>query len=1344
MSNENEVIDLSQFTVKDKIGGGYFSQVSIIEDKDTKQIYAAKFFTKIPENKTQSDMLYVSREVNFGAGMNHPSIIKFIGYSPKNFENEDKPIIITEYCKNGSLYNFIQEQNKYPELLTDTKKLIIIYGIAAGMKYLHSNNILHRDLKPENILLDDRLLPKIADFGLIKMESMNDLSNYIQSTDGMKGTALYQPREAISYGSQNPKTDVYSFALIVYYIMTSIVPFSDVRDKFTVKLIDGYRPEFKSPINESYKKFIEECWAQEPNDRPSFDDIVKLLKKPEFITEKVNKEDYLSYVKYIEDYQSSFDAKKKIVDLEDYIPEASASFARIDIARYVEEPKKTILSSIRKRLGIEQEKLFPFSEFNKLCDSCKKLVTEAENDPDKQFIIAKNLHDGTSKFPKNIEISVRYLERSTEKGNIDSTIFLSRLLIEGNVVSQDIPRAKKYLNKLIMNNKEAFDLYKQIIILEKNPSESAKYFEIGAEKGYEECEFRYAEILFKNGGPRNIERSLKYLIESKDKGFLPSKLFLNALNYMNDNQSFVQLDSRHQHFIIKKIVEFNKKNTEKDQFSPNKAIDIGYRFTQKYFKSFESSDFINVLNSFESVSIEIQYPSKFYENVFKTISEVKEKYIPRLNLNIFISGVDQISNKFGPNLLINTVRIGSSVQEIFSSVFEKCCSISEITIPSSVTKIGDDAFHDCVLLKQITIPSSVTSIGYNAFCGCKSLVQITLPSSLTDIKENTFRNCTSLVQVTIPSSVNNIGPGSFRKCISLKEILIPSSVKVIENSAFMDCSSLTEITLPSSITKIGDYTFNKCTSLTKISIPSSVTEIGVHAFGKCSSMTEISLPSSMTEIKSISFDGCLSLEQFSMPTSVTKIGNISFDGCSSLTQIPIPTSVKEIGYMSLTMCSNLTRISIPSSVVKIGSLSFVSCSSLAQISLPSSIREIGYISLAICSSLEQLTIPSSVSKIENISLDGCSSLREISIPSSVKEIGELHLIKCSSLVEIIIPSSSKVGSICFHECSSLIEVSLPSSIDIICEHCFDSCSSLKQIEIPSSVTLIGNYAFNKCSSLTKIWIPKSVKEIKDRAFDGCVELKEIIIPLSVTKIGDLCFNGCSLLTKMTIPSSVRKIGNLSFDGCSSLKKIEISKLVTKIGRISFNGCSSLKEISIPKSVKVIHAKSFKGCTSLAQICIPSSIPLDKQDSITRYTLAQNLMSLSVTSIKEYAFSECTSLIQIKLPSSLVEIAEYAFEGCSSLKHVLFASPYYLVSIGKNAFCGCSSLKEISIPSSVDDIGDYAFVKCSSLTKIEILSSTAEIGSGVFDECSSLREISIPSEFQKPINFVSSNVKINII
>ncbi|KAK8897652.1 hypothetical protein M9Y10_015615 [Tritrichomonas musculus] len=423
MSNENEVIDLSQFTVKDKIGGGYFSQVSIIEDKDTKQIYAAKFFTKIPENKTQSDMLYVSREVNFGAGMNHPSIIKFIGYSPKNFENEDKPIIITEYCKNGSLYNFIQEQNKYPELLTDTKKLIIIYGIAAGMKYLHSNNILHRDLKPENILLDDRLLPKIADFGLIKMESMNDLSNYIQSTDGMKGTALYQPREAISYGSQNPKTDVYSFALIVYYIMTSIVPFSDVRDKFTVKLIDGYRPEFKSPINESYKKFIEECWAQEPNDRPSFDDIVKLLKKPEFITEKVNKEDYLSYVKYIEDYQSSFDAKKKIVDLEDYIPEASASFARIDIARYVEEPKKTILSSIRKRLGIEQEKLFPFSEFNKLCDSCKKLVTEAENDPDKQFIIAKNLHDGTSKFPKNIEISVRYLERSTEKGNIEDRAY---------------------------------------------------------------------------------------------------------------------------------------------------------------------------------------------------------------------------------------------------------------------------------------------------------------------------------------------------------------------------------------------------------------------------------------------------------------------------------------------------------------------------------------------------------------------------------------------------------------------------------------------------------------------------------------------------------------------------------------------------------------------------------------------------------------------------------------------------------------------------------------------------------------------------------------------------------
>lgn len=48
--------------------------------------------------------------------------------------------------------------------LSDTQKLIIIYGIASGMEHLHSHDIIHRDLKPANILLNDHMYPIICDF----------------------------------------------------------------------------------------------------------------------------------------------------------------------------------------------------------------------------------------------------------------------------------------------------------------------------------------------------------------------------------------------------------------------------------------------------------------------------------------------------------------------------------------------------------------------------------------------------------------------------------------------------------------------------------------------------------------------------------------------------------------------------------------------------------------------------------------------------------------------------------------------------------------------------------------------------------------------------------------------------------------------------------------------------------------------------------------------------------------------------------------------------------------------------------------------------------------------------
>ncbi|KAK8896348.1 hypothetical protein M9Y10_014246 [Tritrichomonas musculus] len=130
-----------------------------------------------------------------------------------------------------------------------TKKMINIYGIAAGMAHLHSKNIVHRDLKPANILLDEFLYPKVADFGLSKILSKEDSSKMSVVKSGFKGTYAYCAPEIIREEKYTFDGDVYAYAFVVYEITTSELPFKGFnRFQLLHKIMNGYRPEFKYPI----------------------------------------------------------------------------------------------------------------------------------------------------------------------------------------------------------------------------------------------------------------------------------------------------------------------------------------------------------------------------------------------------------------------------------------------------------------------------------------------------------------------------------------------------------------------------------------------------------------------------------------------------------------------------------------------------------------------------------------------------------------------------------------------------------------------------------------------------------------------------------------------------------------------------------------------------------------------------------------------------------------------------------------------------------------------------------------------------------------------------------------
>ena len=205
-------IDINDYQLHETIGQGRFGQVFRISSKKTKELFAAKMFSYY---KSEKDIFIQENIIH--SHLSHPSISKYIGYSPFGFKNMNGPVIITEYYKNGTLFQLLEKERKSlnDDGWNDTMKLINAIGIATAMAYLHSINILHRDLKTSNIFIDEYFHPFVGDFGISKVLNNGDEEIY-EDSGAYFGTAPYMAPEIIRDNKYSKKSDVYSFSMILY------------------------------------------------------------------------------------------------------------------------------------------------------------------------------------------------------------------------------------------------------------------------------------------------------------------------------------------------------------------------------------------------------------------------------------------------------------------------------------------------------------------------------------------------------------------------------------------------------------------------------------------------------------------------------------------------------------------------------------------------------------------------------------------------------------------------------------------------------------------------------------------------------------------------------------------------------------------------------------------------------------------------------------------------------------------------------------------------------------------------------------------------------------------------
>ena len=178
--------------------------------------------------------------------------------------------LVLEYCEGGTLREALAV-DEHAKTIDEAQRRRWLSDVALGMAYLYSKGVEHRDLKTLNVLLDGLRRCKVSDFGLSKSESLNTTAT--QSTmGGAKGTPSYMAPELLEDNLFDEKSDVYSFAIVMWEIWDGGVPWHGLKPvQITRKVVDKReRPPPPEGAPTDLVALMQRCWDHEPDARPTF------------------------------------------------------------------------------------------------------------------------------------------------------------------------------------------------------------------------------------------------------------------------------------------------------------------------------------------------------------------------------------------------------------------------------------------------------------------------------------------------------------------------------------------------------------------------------------------------------------------------------------------------------------------------------------------------------------------------------------------------------------------------------------------------------------------------------------------------------------------------------------------------------------------------------------------------------------------------------------------------------------------------------------------------------------------------------------------------------------------
>ncbi|GAB3568619.1 hypothetical protein GCM10027578_21500 [Spirosoma luteolum] len=264
------------------LGSGSYGRVVKVEDQTETEWVAVKI-----SPVTGSDASSLQAEVELAQGVpRQTNLARYDACYRLDTDTGRCDYAIMKYYPDGNLADLIRRQT-----LTTEQCIDLTRGILLGLRHLHRHRIVHRDFKPANILISrdnaGRFVPKIADFGLSKLVSHDELNRTDFDLSDGRGTPSYKAPEQIQGHRVSFNLDLWAFGVMLYELLTGEKPFAAdahdtseaaIRRRVERRILAVALPDRLATLAEPFQAIIRRCLVYDIRERAqTADELLDLL-----------------------------------------------------------------------------------------------------------------------------------------------------------------------------------------------------------------------------------------------------------------------------------------------------------------------------------------------------------------------------------------------------------------------------------------------------------------------------------------------------------------------------------------------------------------------------------------------------------------------------------------------------------------------------------------------------------------------------------------------------------------------------------------------------------------------------------------------------------------------------------------------------------------------------------------------------------------------------------------------------------------------------------------------------------------------------------------------------------